>query len=134
VKTFLDSGVLLTAWRGRDAEAALAVMEDPSRQFYTSQLIKLELLPKAAFFQQEAEIEFYQTHFREAKGVEPLSHELGEKAEHLARQHGLAAVDALHLAAAMRQGADEFITAEKPGKPMFRVRAITVKSIHAQPV
>ena len=134
MKTFLDSGVLLTAWRGKDADAALAVMEDPGRQFYTSQLVKLELLPKPAFFKQEAEIEFYQTHFRAVKGEEPLSRELGEKAGELARQHGLAAVDALHLAAAIRQGATEFITAEKPGKPMFRVRGITVKSIHTQPV
>jgi predicted nucleic acid-binding protein len=131
VKTFLDSGVLLTAWRGRDAEAALAIMEDPRRQFYTSQLVKLELLPKPAFFKLEAEIEFYQTHFRSAKGEEPLSRELGEKAADLARQYGLAAVDALHLAAAICQGAGEFITTEKPGKPMFRVRGIAVKSIHA---
>jgi hypothetical protein len=132
VKTFLDSGVLLTAWRGRDAEAALAVMEDPRREFYTSQLVQLELLPKPAFFKQKAEVEFYQTHFREAKAVEPLGRELGEKAEEIARQHGLAAVDALHLAAAIRQGVEEFITAEKPGKPMFRVRGISVKSIYAQ--
>jgi predicted nucleic acid-binding protein len=134
VRTFLDSGVLLTAWRGRDAEAALAVMEDPQRQFCTSQLVKLELLPKPAFFKQKAEVQFYQTHFRAAKGEEPLSLELGEKAEELARQHGLAAMDALHLAAAIRQGAVEFITAEKPGKPMFHVRGIAVKSIHAQSV
>jgi predicted nucleic acid-binding protein len=134
VKTFLDAGVLLTAWRGRDAEAALGVMEDPRRQFYSSQLVKLELLPKPAFFKHEAEIEFYQTHFQAVKGEEPLSRELGEKAGELARQYGLAAVDALHLAAAIRQGADEFITAEKPGKPMFRVRGIAVKSIHTQPV
>jgi predicted nucleic acid-binding protein len=130
MKTFLDAGVLLTAWRGQDAEPALAVMEDPSRQFYTSQMVKLELLPKAAFFKQDAEIEFYQTHFRAAKGEEPLSRELGKKAEEIARQYGVAAVDALHLAAAIRQGAEEFITAEKPGKPMFRVRGISVKSIH----
>jgi len=58
---------------------------------------------------------------------------LGEKADELARQHGIAAVDALHLAAAIRQGATEFITAEKPGKPIFRVSGITVKSIHTQP-
>lgn len=124
--------MLLTAWRGRDAEAALAVMEDPRRQFYTSQLVRLELLPKAAFFKQEAETEFYQTHFQSVKGEEPLSRELGAKAGELARQYGLAAVDALHLAAAIRQGANEFITAEKPGKPMFRVRGIAVKSIHTQ--
>ncbi len=133
MRTFLDSGVLLTAWRGRDAEAALAVMEDPQREFYTSQLVKLELLAKPAFFKQEAEMEFYQTHFRAVKGEEPLSRELGEKAEELGRRHGLAAVDALHLAAAIRQGVKEFITAEKPGKPMFRVRGITVKSIHTYP-
>jgi hypothetical protein len=47
--------MLLTAWRGRDAEAALALMEDPQRQFYTRQLVKLELLPKPAFFEQDAE-------------------------------------------------------------------------------
>ena len=134
MKTFLDSGVLLTAWRGRDAETALAVMEDPRRRFYTSQLVKLELLPKPAFFRLEAEIEFYQTHFRSTEGEEPMSRELGEAAAQLARQHGLAAMDALHLAAAIRQGADEFVTAEKPGKPMFRVRGIAVKSIHAQQV
>jgi len=133
LKTFLDAGVLLTAWRGRDAEAALAVMEDPRRQFYTSQLVKLELLPKPSFFRQEAEVEFYETHFQEAEGEEPLSHELGKKADELARQFGIAAVDALHLAAAIRQGATEFITAEKPGKPMFRVTGITVRSIHTRP-
>jgi predicted nucleic acid-binding protein len=132
VKTFLDAGVLLTAWRRRDAEAAPAVMEDPRRPFYTSQLVKLELLPKAAHFKQAAETEFYQTHFRSVKGEEPSSLELGKKAEELARLHGLAAVDALHLASAIRQGADEFITAGKPGKPMFRVPGITVKSILAQ--
>lgn len=133
MKTFLDAGVLLMAWRGRDAEAALAIMEDPQREFFTSQLVKLELLPKPAFFKQQDEIEFYQTHFSATKGEEPLSRELGQAADQLARRHGVAAVDALHLAAAIRQGAKEFITAEKPGKPVFRVTGITVKSIHTQP-
>jgi predicted nucleic acid-binding protein len=131
MRTFLDSSVLLMAWRGIDPESALAVMDDPRREFCTSQLVKLELLPKAKFFKQEGEIEFYRTHFRAAKGEEPLSRELGEKAEELAANHGIAAVDALHLAAAIRQGAEEFITAEKPGKPMFRVRDIAVKSIYS---
>ena len=133
MKTFLDSGVLLTAWRGRDAEAALAVMEDPQREFYTSQLVKLELLPKPAFFKQTAETEFYQIHFDSVKGEEALSPELGAKADKLARQYGIAAMDALHLAAAIRQGAKEFLTSEKPGKPIFRMTDIVVKSIHSQP-
>jgi len=134
VKTFLDSGVLLTAWRGRDPEIPLAIMEDPTREFYTSQLVKLELLPKPTFFRQTDEIEFYMTHFRIVKREEPLSRELGQQAGELAEQFGIAAVDALHLAAAIRLGANEFITAEKPGKPLFRVSGISVKSIYAQQV
>jgi hypothetical protein len=133
LKTFLDSGVLLTAWRGIEieAEAALAVMDDPKREFCTSQLVKLELLPKAAFFKQTAETEFYQTHFRAVVSEEPLSPSLGEAALKLASRYGVAAVDALHLAAAIRQGAKEFFTAERAGKPMFRVREIIVRSIHS---
>jgi predicted nucleic acid-binding protein len=131
LKTFLDSGVLLTAWRGKEAEAALAIMDDAQRQFYTSQLVKLDLLPKPAFFKQEAEMEFYETHFDAVKGEEPLSKELGRAADALARRYGIAAVDALHVAAAIRQGAEEFITTEKPGKPIFRVKEISVISLHA---
>ena len=31
----------------------------------------------------------------------------------------------------IRQGADEFITSELPGKPVFRVRGIKVVSLHS---
>ncbi len=49
----------------------------------------------------------------------------------LAKKFGLAAGDALNLASAIRQGADEFITSELPGKPIFRVPGIQVISLHA---
>jgi hypothetical protein len=49
----------------------------------------------------------------------------------LAKKHGLAAVDALHLASAIRQKAEEFITTELPGKPVFRVAGVKVVSLHA---
>ena len=78
-------------------------------------------------------VEYYQTHCRSVKGEEPLSPELGQQADELARKHGIATVDALHLAAAIRQRAAEFITSEKPGKPIFRVRGIIVKSVHTRP-
>ena len=56
--TFLDSGVLLTAWRGKECcEQALTVMEDENREFCTAQLVKLELLPKPAFFKQKTAYE-----------------------------------------------------------------------------
>jgi predicted nucleic acid-binding protein len=129
LKTFLDSGVLLTAWKGKDPEAALSVIEDPARQFYSSYLVRLELLPKASYEKRVAEVEFYELHWKRLKGEEPLSRALGREAFGLAKRYGLAAVDALHIAAAIRQGVDEFITSELPGKPLFRVKELTVQSL-----
>ena len=106
-------------------------MADEQRQFVTSQIVQLELLPKAKFERRASEVEFYQRHFRDAESHLALSRELGIEAQALAKRHGLAAVDALHLAAAVRLGADEFITSELPGKPLFRVTELKVVSLHA---
>lgn len=38
-------------------------------------------------------------------------------------------MDALHVAAALSVGAEEFMTTEKKTKPMFRVSSINVVSI-----
>jgi len=131
-RTFLDSGVLLTAWRGKECcEQALAVMEDERREFCTAQLVKLELLPKPACFRQKLETEFYGTYFALVKHEEPLSEALGQEAMALASAHGIAAADALNLCAALRLGAEEFITSEQPGKPMFSVPGIMVISLHS---
>lgn len=50
-----------------------------------------------------------------------MSHEI-------AGTYGLAAMDALHVAAALQIQADELITTEKPTKPMHRVREIQIVS------
>ena len=131
-RTFLDSGVLLTAWRGKECcEQALAVMEDERREFCTAQLVKLELLAKPAFFKQKLETEFYRTFFAQVTHEEPLSEALGKEAMTLAAPYGIAAADALNLCAAIRLGAEEFITSEKSGKPMFSVPRIKVISLHS---
>jgi predicted nucleic acid-binding protein len=129
VKTFLDSGVLLTAWKGKDPEVALKVIEDPARQFYSSYLVRLELLPKPACEKRSAELEFYELYWKRLEGEESLSRALGQEALALAKRYGLAAVDALHVAAAIRQDVEEFITSELPGKPLFRVKELTVISL-----
>ncbi|TRU81004.1 MAG: hypothetical protein EWV76_22055 [Microcystis novacekii Mn_MB_F_20050700_S1] len=46
----------------------------------------------------------------------------------IAGTYGLAAMDALHVAAALQIQADELITTEKPTKPMHRVREIQIVS------
>jgi hypothetical protein len=38
-------------------------------------------------------------------------------------------MDALHIAAAIEVGAAEFITAERPTSPLFRVRGVKVVSL-----
>ncbi|TYT70862.1 type II toxin-antitoxin system VapC family toxin [Microcystis aeruginosa] len=47
----------------------------------------------------------------------------------IAGTYGLAAMDALHVAAALQIQADELITTKKPNKPMHRVREIQIVSI-----
>ncbi len=131
MKTFLDSNVLLAAWKGREAEAAAAeaVMDDPHRKFCTSEMVRLELLPKPLFFKNKIEAEFFGLHFDqcETQAIGPVAGHAFE----LARRHGLAAADAINLASAIALGADEFVTLEKPGKPMFRVQELRVISLHA---
>jgi len=132
LKTFLDSGVLLAAWRRTQiSDAALRVITDDTREFYTSQLVKLETLPKARHERNRSEQEFYETHFACVVHCECLSEALGKAAESLAGQYGLAGPDALQIAAAIRQEVTEFITSEKPGKPMFRVKEIKVVSLYS---
>lgn len=131
MKTYLDAGVLLSAWRGNSPRSATTktVLEDESREFFTSEAVKLELLPKATLEKRQTEVDFYNSYFHDIPS-ERCSAELGNDAMALAKKFGLAALDALHLASAIRQGADEFITSELPGKPMFRVPGITVVSLY----
>ena len=132
MRTFLDSGVLLAAWRAEALSGlALSVMADDARVFVTSQMVRLELLPKPRFEKRLREVQFYGHHFAEAAGCEPLSEELGREAERVGACYGLSGADALQVAAAIRQGAQEFYTTEKPGRPLFRVKELRVVSLHA---
>ena len=54
---------------------------------------------------------------------------LVDSAKLLAQDDGLAAMDAIHLAVAIAAQADVFISGERLGKPMFRVREIATQSL-----
>jgi hypothetical protein len=123
---------LLAAWKGKTLlNEARHIMADDSRQFLSSQLVRLETLPKPAFEKQRAESQFYRDFFADVESIEPMSFDLACEAETLACKYGLSGSDALHIAAAIRQKADEFFTAEKPGKAMFRVKEIKVVSLYS---
>jgi predicted nucleic acid-binding protein len=59
-----------------------------------------------------------------------VSEDLAVEAYQIAAAAGLAALDALHVAAAIAVGAEELVTTEGAEKPIHRVQGIAVVSIH----
>ena len=131
LRTFIDSGVLLAAFKaaGELAENALAVLGDAERRFVSSDFVRLELLPKPICYGNDAERLFYETLFANVEQLVPASAVLVEAAEREAEAVGLSALDALHMAAAKQAAYDEFVTAEKSTKPLFRVAGLRVTTI-----
>jgi len=127
VRTFLDSGVLLAATRGigRDRERALEILEDADRTFLTSPFVHLEVVPKAIFHKKRLEKSFYDEYFNAVSWFRDLD-KIVAAAQVEAAESGLAAMDSLHLAAAYLSRADEFVTTERPGKPIYRSSLVTI--------
>ena len=112
------------------AHRALEVLDDPDRSFASSDLVRLEVLPKAIFHQRLDEIAFYEAFFEEVEHWIETDSLLTNAALDLAGKHGLSALDALHATAALRVNASEMITTERPSTPLHRVTGITIKTIH----
>jgi len=130
-KTYLDSGVLISAFQGIQSINIKAneILNDGNREFASSCYVQLEVLPKAIFNQKQDEIEFYETFFRAVNYWATDHQQIIEDAKQIARTYGLAAMDAIHVAAALQVNSDQIITTEKPTKPMHRVEEIQVISI-----
>ena len=107
-RTYLDSSVLIQAVQGVDGDKIAALLEDPEREFVAATFLKLELLPQPTFHKRKADEYLVAAALKEA-GAVPLT-----------------AVDAIHVAAAKALKCDEFITAEKPGKPLHKARGLNV--------
>ena len=131
LRTFVDTGVLIAAFRGEEELRAAAerVLDDPDREFVTSDFVGLELLPKAKYNKNGDEVAFYETFLAASTETVRASEALVADADTQATKAGLAAMDALHVAAAQQASAAELVTTEKSDKPMFRVTNLTVRSI-----
>jgi predicted nucleic acid-binding protein len=130
--TFVDSGVLIAAARGTDeaARRAMAVLDDPERSFASSAFVRLEVLPKALRHRREAEARFYDTFFQSVSAWATIVEPLVTEAFSQAQASDLHAMDALHVAAALSMGAEEFVTSERAEKPINKVTSIAVRTIH----
>src|SRR5689334_15070883 len=98
MKTFIDAGAVVTAWRGQAAERlrALTVLNDPSREFVSSPFVQLEVLPKAQYHKQQTEVQFYETFFASVQLWMTDCDQVVAKAMDVSRQFGLSAMDGLH--------------------------------------
>jgi predicted nucleic acid-binding protein len=133
VITFIDAGVLIAAARGRAevSDQAMAILDDPERSFASSDFVRLEVLPKSLFNRKTAEADFYMEFFRAVSNWPANTDSVVRHAYEIGVKFGLSALDALHVAAAISAGAEEFITTEKRGKPLHRTTEIRVRSIQA---
>ena len=133
-RTYIDSGVLIWAAQGVTENAVLALpfITDSGREYVTSDYVRLELLPKAVFHRNQPEVDFYETFFHANIRCIPTSDSLMRQAMEHGCNTGISGIDALHIACAVFAGAEEFITTEKPSKPIHRTRLIKVISIRPE--
>lgn len=134
-RTYIDTCVLLLAFKGEEplASRAMQVLDDPNRTLVVSDAVLLETIPKAHYFKNKAEIAFYEEVFNVAEKLQ-WNYSVLEKAFELAKEHGIAAMDAIHVAHAIDARVDSFIGGEKPTKPMYKVQDIPMVSIRAKPM
>ena len=127
-RDYIDSGVVLTAWRGdeRLKRAARAFLSRLDRTLVASSLMRLETWPKAAYRANLEELSFFNSIFYSIDEWIPIEDALIEAAIELGRHYDIVNLDALHAAAAIRGGADRFVTTERPGKPLYRLTEVKV--------
>jgi hypothetical protein len=129
IRTFVDAGVLISASNAHlsDSQFALRLLAEPSRRILTSVFVRLEVYPKPTFNRYLSQKAFLNDFFTDptiewASDLNPLISLAMSQAE----RYGLAAMDSLHVAAALLLETDEFITTEKPSKPIHRVTGFRV--------
>lgn len=129
--TFADAGVLIVAARGSHTKSldALNLLGDSNREFCSTTILELEIRPKPICYGNSIEAQFYETYFQAVIHQVEVNQTLIENAFALASQYGLGAIDALHAVAAIEANADEFVTTEKPTKPLFRIKNLNVVAL-----
>jgi predicted nucleic acid-binding protein len=124
LRTYIDANVILNSFSDAKElrERAKAAMQDIERDYIVSDYLWLETLPKMIYNKQPSQFNATTDFFGGSEYVSD-NQAITSKAKELASKYGLAAMDALHAAAAIVGGAHEVLTFEKPEKPFFRIPA-----------
>jgi predicted nucleic acid-binding protein len=133
-RTYLDANIILNALQGDEdiADIALEIIDDPNKTLLVSDYLWLEVRPKMEYHKQVSQAAFVDEIFSVAEKI-PTDNGLIDMAKDIALHYGLNAMDALHVAAAIKGNADELVTFEKPGKPFFRIPVDTLRIISLYP-
>ena len=99
IRTYFDTGVLITAFRGKDndlVKKAYSILDDTNRKFIVSDALKLELFPKPTFNkpkstsnkQEVTELDFYKRIFDESEFIKISENTISnEPADHRRLRH-----------------------------------------------
>src|SRR5690348_15270424 len=130
-RTYVDSGVLIAAAKGSEelSEIAMRILEDESRDFIGSVLLRMETSALATFHGYALQSQFYETFLNSATTWVSITDDLIQNALDECRTFGLQAFDALHIAAAAAADADEFITAERATSRIHSTTSVKVVGI-----
>ena len=133
IRTYLDTGVLIAAWRGTEevANKAMAVLDDMKREFIFSEVLRLEIMPKTLFHKNKEESQFYEEIFLKGKIITWSTASLN-RAYEIASRYNLSALDSIHIATALDSKVDEFITTENGTKPMHKVHNLKTISLYTK--
>lgn len=129
-RTFVDSNVLIAAYKGKSLEAK-GIVRDSNLWFIASDFLYLEVMPKPVYFKKWDEVGFYRTFFDSARVWIRDAEEMIRIAREESERCGLAAMDALHVAAAFLGEAEVLYTLEGKRKPMHQTSLVRVVSLAA---
>lgn len=135
IRTYLDSDVIINALRVDEKKRfclAFKILEDKNRLLLVSDYSRLETLPKPAYHRQDIQVAFINKIFEHAELIRSNDFII-EKAMELASAYGLNGMDALHIASAINGGADEMVSFEKPGKPLYRLPGSVLRLVSLHP-
>ena len=128
-RTYVDANILISAFNGNEVAslAAIAVLNDPKKEFVISDYLRLEIIPKPFFNKREEEVAFMEAFFQNAMLCVPPSEKVISKALDFACRYNLKSLDALHISAASEAQVDEFWTLENEKRKIHKVKEIKVR-------
>lgn len=132
MRTYLDTGVFIRAHRSDDRitkERARALIYDEGRTIVGSSMLDLELLPTARSHGGARELAAMQILLSAIAEKTDIDPDLVSRAIEIGVDTGTSGADAIHMAAADRLAAVEFVTSEKEDKPMYQCTHVIVTSI-----